>query len=435
VLPDIFGGDLVVDAMNCQSSQLKLPSENIMVNLTDAGNSLITCVWRSPSQKVNISISGNGEKRIISSSRIEYNKDKEYNVWVSVLAAPNIWYRQNISALDPVKDKKLDWQIPFQAVWRADYQRNDGLIDSWPMIIKKTNGEYDSFGIGLSHKRTIWASSRGTYAWPACIEGNSALLRISRFEGLPELKYKPDGCVLIFPFNKNQDTPVSAFGILDILKMALKDTPESKLAEGLCVKRVPRDIYPATCAVTAEYEKIFDAKDEKNNKNELLKRLEAMDNFVLGIRSRIDEYTSWAKDIREYCAKEKQTNLQLAGLIDETEKIVEKFDEVWKRLNLKDNNPAAAKVLINKVIDLIDSNEPGKDEKAKQLGRATRTIGGNQDHSIGDFRVITKEIRQKSGYRIMEAKDEASYEFEKEIRDRTMKMLYCGFGHEGPSTN
>jgi hypothetical protein len=435
VLPDIFGSDLVVDARDCQSSHIRFPSEKMVVQLTDSGNAIVMCAWRSSEQKVNMTLSGEGENRIIDSTRVGCNKDKGFNVWVSVLATPNIWYRQDIKELNPVKDKKLDWQIPFQAVWRADFRRDDGLIDSWPMIIKKPNGEYDSFGIGLSHKRTIWASSRGTYAWPACIEDTSVFLRISRFEGLPELKYKSDGSVLIYPFQKKDDSPVTTFGVIDILRMALSNIPESKLVEEMRVKRVPRDKYPATCAVTAEYEKIFDAKEEKNKKNELLTRLEAMDNFVLGIRSRIDEYSSWAKEIREFCAQEKVSKPQLAGTIAETEKIVEKFDEVWKRLNLKDNNPVAAKVLINNVIALIDSNESDKDEKAKQLGRATRTIGGNQDHSIGDFRVITKEIRQRSGDRMIEAKDDSSFDFNREMRDRTMKMLNCGFGHEGPSTN
>lgn len=435
VLPDIFGGDLVVDARNCQSSQLRLPSENMVVHLADGGNAIVMYVWRSSDQKVNMILSGEGEHRIIASNRIGYSKDKGFNVWVSVLAAQKIWYRQNISELDPVKDKKLDWQVPFPAVWRTDFRRDDGLIDSWPMIIKKPNGEYDSFGIGLSHKRTIWASSRGIFAWPACMEDSSAFLRASRFEGLPDLKYKPDGSVLIYPFHKNQNSPETVLGAIDILRMALKDTPESKLSEEMRVQKVPRDKYPATCAVTAEYEKIFDAKEEKNKKNELLTRLEAMDNFVMGIRSRIDEYTSWAKAVREHCAKEKNSKPQLSGLIGKTEDTIAKFDEVWKRLNLKDNNPAAVKILISKVIALIDSNEPDKDEKAKLLGRAIRTIGGNQDHSIGDFRVITKELRQKAGYRMIEAKDDLSFDFDKEIRDRTMKMLYYGFGHEGPSTN
>ncbi|MDD4873029.1 MAG: hypothetical protein PHR77_20950, partial [Kiritimatiellae bacterium] len=433
ILPDIFGSDLVVDARDCQSSHIRFPSEKMVAQLTDSGNAIVMCAWRSSEQKVKMTLSGEGENRIIDSMRIGCNKD--FNIWISVLAAPNIWYRQDIKDLNPVKDKKLDWQIPFQAIWRADFRRDDGMIDSWPMIIKKPDGEFDSFGIGLSRKRTIWASSRGTFAWPACIEGSSALLRISRFEGLPDLKYKSDASVLIYPFQKNNDSPAATFGVIDILRMALRNTSESKLVEEMRVKRVPRDKYPATCAVTAEYEKIFDAKEEKSKKNELLIRLDAMDNFVLGIRSRINEYTSWAKEIREYCTKEKALKPQLTGTIAETEKIVEKFDEVWKRLNLKDNNPTAAKILINNVIALIESNESGKDEKAKQLGRATRTIGGNQDHAIGDFRVITKEIRQRSGYRMIEAKDDSSFDFNREMRDQTMKMLHCGFGHEGPSTN
>ncbi|NOZ19889.1 MAG: hypothetical protein GXP25_02240 [Planctomycetes bacterium] len=436
VLPDVFGWDLVVRAEKCGPSQLRFPSENVVAQLTDDGNAIVLCVWRSRDQRVNLTLEGEGGQRVISSTRIGYKEGKDFDVWVSVLAAPGIWYEQKISELDPVKDKKLDWKVPFRALWRADFRRVDGLIDSWAMVIKKQDGRYDSFGISLKRKRTVWASARSTYAYPACIEGDSAYLRKSRFEGLPKLKYRDDGKVVIYPFQRISGSPATAYGVMDVLLEALRDTPESKHAENLLrIQRVPRDRYPATCGVTAEYEKIFDAKEEKAKKAKLLERLDAMDHFVVGIRSRIDEYTAWGKQVREFCAKEKAATPQLAPLIDELDGIVAKFDEVWERLHLKERNPAAAKVLIQKVIDLIDSNEDKKDEKAKLLGRETRLLGGSQDHSIGDFRVITKELRQRAGYRMMEAKDDASFDFAREMRDRTMEMLHCGFGHEGLYTN
>jgi hypothetical protein len=222
---------------------------------------------------------------------------------------------------------------------------------------------------------------------------------------------------------------------VDILAEALDGTPEAKLPEDLRVKHVPRDKWPATCAVTAEYEKVFDAKEEKAKKAWLLERLAAMDNFVINIRSRITEYMNWKQKASDFCAKSKAQNPQLAPLADEFEGVLKRFDKRYEELKLATLNPPAAKALIEKVKTLIDSNEDKKDEKAKELGRATRTIGGSQDHSIGDFRVITKEIRQQAGYRMAEAKDDATFEFAKAMRNLTTEMLWEGFGHEGTVTN
>jgi hypothetical protein len=456
IRPDLWGGDLVVSAevadgalrAKVQSTQVHFPSEHMLLQLADEGNAIIMCVWRSGDQKVNMTLDGTGQNRAITATEIDCKIGWDFNVWVGVLAAPGIWYEQKIAELNAVKDKKLDWKIPFPALWRADYRRTDGLIDSWKLPIKKKNGDYESFGVGLKEKRTVWASARGTYAYPGYIEGESAYLRNTKFEGMPEIQYKADGKALIYPLEKSSMTPGNVYTVLDVVAEALEETP-AKLPEDMQIKHVPRDRYPATCGVTEEYEKIFDAKQEKAKKAFLLERLEAMDNFVMGIRSRIVEYMDWSKKAHALCVKKKAENPQaysaevapratkagLAGLADEFDGVIARFQKRYDDLKLDERTPAAAKLLIEKVKALIDSNEENKVEKAKELGRATRTIGGSQDHAIGDFRLITKELRQRAGYRMVEAKDEAAFSFAKEMRDLTGEMLYCSFGHEGPSTN
>lgn len=433
VLPDPRGGDLVVSAPEISAAEVRFPSENMLLLMADGGNALVMCVWRTPEQRVRMWLDGMGENRSITASAI--GCDGGLNVWVAVIAAPQIWYEQKISELNPVKDKKLDWKVPFPALWLADYRRTDGLIDTWRLPIKKKEDDYESFGVGLKQKRTVWASARGTYGYPGYIEDVSAYLRASRFEGLPYIKYEPKGWVVIYPFQKASKTPKEKYTVLDILREALENTPEANLHNDIMLKRIPRDKYPATCGVTEEYEKIFAAKEEKAKKAFLLERLEAMDNFVMGIRSRIEEYMNWKKATIEFMDKEKAQKPQVASLVDEFTAVLSRFDKRYEELKLDERTPAAAKVLIEKVKLLIDSDEERKDEKAKELGRATRTIGGSQDHAIGDFRVITKELRQRAGYRMIEAKDVVTFEFAKQIRGRTLAILQNYFGHEGPYTN
>lgn len=427
LLPDTIAGDLVVSAQEVKEAAARFPSENMLVGLCDNGNAIVMCAWRSRDQKVGIALDGEGDARILSAVEIAAAGDK--SVWVAVLSAPGIWFEQKISGLHPVKDRQLDWKVPFRALWRADYRRTDGLIDSWRLPIKKGPDDYEI--VSLKKGRTMWTSSRGTFGYPGYVENDAAFLRNTRYESLPDLKYKPDGVVVIYPFQRVNKTPATAYGVVEVLSRALRDTPEAKVCEDLFAKRVERDKYPPTCAVTAEYEKIFDAKEEKAKKEELLKRLDAMDHFVLGIRSRIDEYIAWGKKFREFCAKEKAAKPQIAGLVDELDGIAARYDEVWERLKLGERNPPAAKVLIQKVIELIDGHDADKVEKIKQLGRDTRTIGGSQDHAIGDYRRLTKELRQTAGLRMIEAKDDAAFDFAREARQRTMEVLFEGFGHEG----
>ncbi len=435
VVPDIFGGDLVVAAAQTQAARLRCPSERLAAQLLDGGNAIVACAWRSGEQAVQLTVTGTGEARRIAATEIQCSREQDRGVWVAILAAPGIWCRQPIASLDPVKDTQADWTVPFRALWRADFQRADGLIDTWRCIIKKPNNEYEGFGVSAKKKsRTVWSSTRGTFAYPVCVDGDHLCLRNTKFESLPEAKYDPAGHVVVYPFRRISGSPDATWGVFDVLTEALQNTPEAGQLDELQVRHVPRDRYPATCAVTAEYEKLFADKEEQAKKADLLKRLEEMDQFCIGIRSRMDEYLAWAKQTHAFCAQTKAARPQLGALVDELDGIVNKFSGVYNRLKLDERTPAAARALSAQVRALIDSNEDKKDEKANQLGRATRTIGGSQDGSIGHFRTITRELRQRAGYRMMTATDDDAFAFAKSMRERTMEVLQCAFGHEGAST-
>jgi len=92
VIPDLFGADVVVTAKDTQAAQVRLPSENMLLNLTDNGNAIVQCVWRSGDQDVRVSLDGAGDERAITATEIAYKKSMDMHVWVGVLAAPAIWY-------------------------------------------------------------------------------------------------------------------------------------------------------------------------------------------------------------------------------------------------------------------------------------------------------------------------------------------------------
>lgn len=435
VVPDIFAGDLVIDAKAVRPDRLRLPGENVVAQLADGGDALVVCAWRSPAQAARLTLGGGDGDRAFAATEVGCQGSNP--VAVAVLAAPGIWQWKRIAELDAVKDAKFDRPVPFRALWRANCRREDGLIDSWKLVIRRPDGSWEGFGVEISKPktRTVWTSARGTFAYPAALDGESALLRRSRFDGPANLVYRTNDVAIVYPFRIVDGSPEMARGVFDVLQEALAGTPAEQRLEEWTVRRVPRDRYPATCAVTADYEAIFAAGEEQAKKQHLLERLKDMDQFVIGIRSRIDEYLAWRKATAAFIAARKAASPSLAPLADEFAGVLGRFDRRYQELQLDARTPAAAQALIAKVQALIDSDAPDKAEQAKQLGRDTRTVGGNQDHAIGDFRMLTKELRQRAGYRLLEADDAAAFEFARAVRERTLEVLSCAFGHEGAATD
>ena len=64
-----------------------------------------------------------------------------------------------------------------------------------------------------------------------------------------------------------------------------------------------------------------------------------------------------------------------------------------------------------------------KEEKAKQLGRAIRTVGGTQDNMIARFRHIGKCVRHIAVVEYMAAKTPEAREFWKQAYFRTETLL------------
>ncbi|MCX6898731.1 MAG: hypothetical protein NT105_08540 [Verrucomicrobia bacterium] len=435
VMPDPFAGDLVVSAQETEANELRFPGEHVLAQLADNGNAIVMCAWRSADQAVKVMLDGEGEKRMITGTEISYRKDRRMNVWVAVLAAPAIWHQKKIGDLNAVKDVKLDWKIPYLALWRADYRREHGWVDSWKVIIKKPNGEWEGFGVSPKKGGTVWHARRGTFAYPTHLEGESVYVRNPVYEGNPPIKNNPNGLAVIYPFQRIGKSPKNVYGVMDVLTEALEDMPEFTLAEEWLVKRPAWDRYPGVCYTTGEVEKIFDDDKERQKKKEIVERFKKMNLFCITVRRRIEEYMNWWKKTHEFCARSKAAKPQAAALVDELDGQLSEMDKVYENRKLAERTPAAANALTDQIEAFVGSDDPKRVDKVKELGRATRTIGGNQDSGAGYLRMVAKETRQQAGYRMMTAKDDASFDFANEIRRRTLEVLRTSMGVEGGFTD
>jgi len=435
VMPDPFAGDLVVSAQETAANELRFPGEHVLAQLADHGNAIVVCAWRSPEQAVKVTLGGEGEKRAITGMEVACKKDRRMNVWVAVLAAPGIWHQKKIGDLNAVKDVKLDWQIPYLALWRADYRRDHGWIDSWKVIIKKPNGEWEGFGVSPKKGGTVWHPMRGTFAYPTHLEGESVYLRNPVYERRPQVKNNPNGLAVIYPFQKIGKSPKNVYGVMDVLTEAFEEVPEFTLAEDLQVKRLAWDRYPGVCYTTGEVEKIFDDNKERQKKKEIIERFKKMNLFCITVRTRIEEYMNWWKKTHEFCANSKAEKPQATALVDELDGQLSELDKVYESAKLRERTPAAANTLTDQIEAFVGSDDPKRVDKVKDLGRATRTIASNQDAATGELRRVAKETRQQAGCRMMTAKDDAAFDFANEIRRRTLEVLRTSMGVEGGFTD
>lgn len=446
VVPDWFGGDIVVNAEKTRAAELRVPSERMLLQFVEGGDAILAFVWLTGDQKVGINIGGEGGARVISRTEIDYRRDQRASVWIGALAAPAIWHQKPIRELTDIQGNRLAWTMPFEAGWRVDFRRQqDGLIDSWEPTFRHKDGNWEHCRENGS--RTMWTSCRGDVSYPAFLQDGFMHLVNAKFEGAmrqtffrgdEDLSLDPDDVALIYPWESAAATPHDFPLARDILRQALEKTPEFQYHSQLEPVDMPRHRYPATCAVTAQYEKAFEQGEEAKERRRLIEELRRMDYFVLTKRERIEEYMSWMRREHEWLVGQKAAKPGLAPLVDRLDQFMARIEDTYSKgrgANMK--TPADCLDLVDKVEALIDaeakgdgSDAPDKFSIAKDLGKQTRAIGGAQDSVLGCMRQIVKELRQTAGLAMMGARDDAEFDCAREVRQRTMDLLWQTCGHE-----
>jgi len=446
VVPDSFGGDIVVNAEKTREARLRVPSERMLLQLGENGDAMLMFAWLSADQRVAMELGGEGGSRAIRATEIEYRRDKRASVWIAALAAPAIWYQKPIRELTDIQGNRLAWKMPFEAGWRVDFRRHqDGLVDSWEPTFRQKDGNWEHCRENGS--RTMWTSCRGDVAYPAFIQDGCMHLANARFEGAMQqtffrgdgdLSFDAEDVALIYPWGSKSGTPHDFPLIKDVLRQVLEKTPEFQYHSQLEPVDMPRHRYPATCAVTAQYEKAFEGGEEARERRRILAELRRMDYFVLTKRERIEEYMAWMRRQRDWLSGQKAARPGLGPLVDRMGVFMARIDDTYSKgrgANMK--TPPDCLDLADKVETLMDapteaagSDPSDKYSIAKDLGKQTRAIGGAQDSVLGCLRQIVKELRQTAGVAMMGARDDAEFECAGEMRRRTLELLWQTCGHE-----
>jgi hypothetical protein len=477
VLPDFFADDILFDARKVPLDKVELPSENFLLHFTGKQDAIVMGVFENREQDVRVALAGKGEERAITGSEIDFGK-KGSKIWVAVLERPGMWHTLDVTAADVKKIMPLDWKMPFTAQWRVDFTRQDGLTDSWDMLLPDGEGkgyikpswlaqdgkisaatrtatgevDRDAYRPGgpasdrLGRDRHRWTTVLGQVQYPCWSDRE----RRGYIQPLDNKRLRFDGAVLIYPLTRLAESPVESYTPVDIVRNTLGVGPCQHLldVEGQKQEHVGR----ATCHVRTLLDEVYTAGKQKEKAKEIGNYLGDALDFVTHIRRRILAYVEFGHELRNYLAEQRATHPEFQEALTSLEALTKEIDQrVEPRINAilqhqtlksvaakveeqktEPTPPALAAELNREFIVNGLVGYDGKDWKErikKEYTDPLTQIGGQQDEMVGECRWVVKALRQKAG--MLMASDPRMAPIAVEIRDRTQKMLRGGAAYEG----
>ena len=433
VLPDFFADDIAVDAAELPVARAELPSENFLLHLVGRGEAIVLAVWNQREEDIQVALAGEDRAKVIQASEIPYGK--KGNVYVAVLEGPGLWHSHHVSKADADRVIPLEWKAPYAAQWRMDWRQDDGLTDSWDMLVQRPDGAYvkpdwfgqsDAYGTPdwMKPDRKRWTTVLGSFQYPCWIdkEGRGFLQPLKK-------PGKFQGPALLYPINRVPATPLTAFTFVDVVRATLGVGPceyildvegQKKQAEGR-----------PTCYTRGKLHDIYTKKEQKPRKAEVEQALSDVLAFMRHIRTRIEGYATFGRETLAWLDEQKKARPELAGVLSEMETITRRIDADVERRKDKIQTPERAAQLVQEFrTTLVDYEGDDALEKCKKITAGFVAIGGDQDELVGECRLAVKILRQKAALAM--AADPRTAAVAKEIRRRTQAALRNPTSYEAP---
>lgn len=429
VLPDFFADDLVIDAAKIPAAKAELPSENFVLHLAGEGGAVAAVVFENREQDVRVTLSGEGDRRVVEASEIEFGKGQK--VWVALLEAPGVWHSLEVRAEDAKKVVPLGWKRPFPAQWRMDFTRHDGLADSWEMLNQKVPGGdflkpavLGSASSRIPADRKRWTTVLGTFRYPCWIDAEGR----GFIEPLSHRALALRGPALIYPINRMPETPLETFTVVDVMRNTLGVGPCEYILDLEGQKSEYRG--RATCSVRDTLNPIYQKGKQKEQRAAVDRTLDEGLVFVKHIRGRIERYQEFGRTLRAWLAEQKRAHPDLAGPIGELENLAGELEARYAARREKIRTPEhVARMNEDFRRDVLGSEAPDAAEKCKAYTAALVEIGDNQDELSGECRWVLKSLRQKAG--LLMLSEPRMAEIAEEVRRRAQEAMKNPAGHEG----
>ena len=433
VLPDFFADDIAVDAGDLPVDRAELPSENVLLHLVGRGDAIVLAVWNQREEDIQVTLAGQGGSRAIQASEIPYGA--KGNVFVALLEGPGIWHSHDVSKADADKVIPLEWKPPFAAHWRMDWRQDDGLTDSWDMLVQKPDGAYmkpdwfgqsDDYGTPdwMKPDRKRWTTVLGTFQYPCWIdkEGRGFLQPLKK-------PGKFQGPAIAYPINRLAATPLEAFTFVDIVRATLGVGPCEYIldVEGQKKKAEGRP----TCYTRTKLNTIYAAREQKAKRAEVEQGLADVLAFMQHIRTRIEGYADFGRRTLAYLDEQKKAKPELAAFFSDMEAATRRIDDAVGRRQAKIQAPERARQLVEEFrTTLVGYDGDDAADKCKKIAAGFVEIGGAQDDLVGECRAAVKVLRQKAALAM--AVDPRTTAVARELRTRTQAILRQPASYEAP---
>jgi hypothetical protein len=428
VLPDFFADDIMLDATEMPVSRAELPSENFLLEMLEGNDAVLASVW-TVGNDVAVTMSGQSAEKKVTDAEIQYGA--KGNIWVAVIAAPQVWHMRNIGKEDTGKVIPLGWKPPFPAVWRVDWRRTDRLADSWQMIVEQRDGEFLKYELyggadNVPPDRKKWATVLNEYLYPCWIaKDGQGYLQPSELDGHAPFQ----GPALIYPITRVESTPLDAYTVVDLVRATLGVGPCEYILD---VEGHGWDwVGIATCGCRDKLMPIYKAHLQRQRSAAIERTLTAVMVFVRHIRSRIEAYVAFGHDMSKYLADYRQRHPELTAQIADLERLTKVIDERYNEARERIKTPDETQKIVDafRTAHLTDET-PQAVDACKRFTDEIVHIGGGQDDLVGECRQAVKVLRQQAGLAM--ALDERMAQVSQEVRKRCHDVMRNPAGHEFP---
>ncbi len=459
IMPDLFADDLVIDPRHTDAKNLYLPCDNqSLLGLIDDGDAIIVCNWLGKKKEITAAING---KKLIRETTIPLNNNGQNpGMWFSVLGYKDIWHVSGTAGLRIDNHEQLDWEVPFEAAWRANYRRIDnkgaGLTDSFWNARMNDDGTFKMAEALLQmeiiegnyvvegpqeQKRIIrrsvlnentgsgWWTYRGWFIQPFFTDRGSAFIKLPKYDGTRAIRY--NGSIIIYPLLNNDLLSDNAKTVEDILANTFGPEYLEIMDLHDLNKRPRKDYYPPTCTTTKYCEQIFEVNDDQYRREQIAAILSQMELFVRYTRYRLQEYLDWQIEVQALCDKNKTADDRLTAQLEQIEEIINRFGKQFTRAKRRLRSPEKLEGLADKVIALTNRDSRAKLKKYKQLSKQIRSVGNAQDELLGEFREIAKITRQRATLLYTQQPDPNIRSFLADVRTKTQEILRVRYDMEG----
>ncbi|HGE71335.1 TPA: hypothetical protein ENX78_10900 [Candidatus Poribacteria bacterium] len=406
IVPNFISDDLIFDPKYYKET-INIPSERLFLGLLNGRDSELFITL--PLAHQDIRLVPDNDKKLFESIEIENDGQ---SIYLSLLEAPNIWHKEELKPSYLEDDVLINWKRPFPAKWVTQLYE-DGVKTRY--TFKATKPKDDGF----------WRAAVGWYTYPVWFEGEKAFIR-------PSKKVPPKGDAIIYFLERN-GTPTSILTPVDIIKATLgPDTSENILdPQGRRNRSLTRpncDIGTATCEVTNQIKKVFEAGKEVEKAEYIKGGTEDMIYFLARENERAMEYQDFAKKMLNFLSTAKINKPDQKQFIEKMEKITNELISAYEheKNNLKDAD--YAKKIAEETVALTKQKSPDNLYKFIRLKEEWTGMGGAVDDLNRVLHTITRKLFQEAGYSCVDQTE--TVRLAEEIRRLAIECLRNPGGYE-----